>query len=134
MDETKNFLGRGWAYPVGVDKAGGRVRLALYEDDIAEAIRIILSTRRGERLMRPDFGSSLHEYVFEGDSYGTRARISQAAEEALRLWEPRVKDVEVEVDFPSGGTGGFILNIFYIVRSTNNPFNLVYPYFLTESV
>lgn len=134
MDETKNFLGCGWAYPVGVEKASGRVRLALYEDDIEQAIRIILSTRRGERLMRPDFGSSLHEYIFENDGYGTRARIMQAAEEALNLWEPRVKDVEVEVDFPGGSTGGFILNISYIVRSTNNPFNLVYPYFLTESV
>lgn len=134
MDETKNFLGRGWAYPVGVDKAGGHVRLAMYEDDIKQAIRIILSTRRGERLMRPDFGSSLHEYVFASGDYGTRARIMQEAEEALRLWEPRIKDVEVEVDFPDGGTGGFILNISYVVRSTNNPFNLVYPYFLTESV
>lgn len=134
MDKSKNFLGCGWTYPVGVEKASGRVRLALYEDDIEQAIRIILSTRRNERLMRPDFGSGLHEFLFDNDSYGTRARIRQATEEALRLWEPRVKDVDVEVDFPNGSTGGFVLNISYTVRSTNNPFNLVYPYFLTESV
>jgi phage baseplate assembly protein W len=132
MDYTKDFLGCGWAYPVGVDKASGRVRISRYEEDIEQAISIILSTRPGERLMRPDFGSRLHEYVFSGDSHGTRSRIKEAAEEALLLWEPRITGVDIEVDFPHGSAGGFTLNISYIIRSTNNPFNLVYPFFLTE--
>lgn len=132
MDYTKDFIGCGWAFPVAVNKASGRVMLASYEEDIAQAIRIILTTRCGERLMRPDFGSRLYEYLFEGDGYGTRSRIKEAAEEALRLWEPRITGVEVDVDFPDGAAGGFSLDIHYIVRSTNNPFNLVYPFFLTE--
>lgn len=132
MDYTKDFLGCGWAFPVGADKATGRVRLSRYEEDIEQAIRIILTTRPGERLMRPEFGSNLHEYVFETDDYGTRARIREAAEEALQLWEPRITDVEADVDFPQGSSGGFRLHIRYKVRSTNNPFNLVFPFFLTE--
>jgi phage baseplate assembly protein W len=134
MDHTKDFLGSGWAYPVAVDKASGRVRLSLHEEDIEQAIQIILSTRPGERLMRPDFGSRLHEYIFETDGYGTRSRIKEAAEEALRLWEPRVTGVDVDVDFPQGSSGGFLLHIQYVVRSTNNPFNLVFPFFLTEGI
>ncbi|MDR1735337.1 MAG: GPW/gp25 family protein [Oscillospiraceae bacterium] len=134
MDYTKDFLGGGLAFPVGTDKASGRVRLALYEQDIKQAIHIILSTRLGERLMRPEFGSRLHEYVFAADSYGTRARIREAAEEALGLWEPRITNIEAEADFPQGSSGGFRLDIKYTVRSTNSPFNLVYPFFLTEGV
>ncbi|MDR1669902.1 MAG: GPW/gp25 family protein [Oscillospiraceae bacterium] len=132
MDYTKEFLGGGWAFPVGVEKTSGRVKLARYEEDIEQAIKIILMTRRGERLMRPEFGSRLHEYLFETDTYGTRSRIREAAEEALRLWEPRITDVEAEADFPQGSTGGFRLRIRYRVRSTNNPFNLVFPFCVTE--
>jgi hypothetical protein len=133
-DNTKDFLGRGWAYPISADKASGQIRLSAYEEDIEQAINIILSTAQGERLMRPEFGSSLHKYVFENDGYGTRSRIKEAAEDALRLWEPRITDVEVDADFPHGASGGFLLKISYVVRSTNNPFNIVFPFFLTEGV
>lgn len=134
MDYTKEFLGCGWAFPIAVDIVSGRVKLASYEEDIEQAIQIILTTRCGERLMRPEFGNRLYEYLFEGDSYGTRSRIREAAEEALHLWEPRITDVEVDVEFPHGSAGGFSLNIAYTVRSTNNPFNLVHPFFLTEGI
>ncbi len=134
MDTTKEFLGRGWAFPIAADKATGRIRMAEYEEDIGQAIRVILATRKGERVMRPNFGGGLHEFLFEGDSYTTRARIKRAAEEALTLWEPRVTDVEVTVHFPAGSSGGFSLDVAYVVRSTNSPFNLVFPFFLNESV
>lgn len=130
----KDFLGRGLAFPLAVDRATGRFKIAEYEDDIAQAIRIILQTRRGERIMRPDFGSGLHDFLFEVNGYTTSSRIKSAAEEALERWEPRIADIEVTVDFPQGYTGGFGLNISYVVRSTNNPFNLVFPFFLTESL
>ena len=132
--DTKDFLGRGWAFPLSVEHATGRVVMAEYEEDIRQSVNIILSTRKGERLMRPDFGSGLHSFIFDNDNVTTRTRIKNAAEEALSLWEPRIKDVEVKVDFPQGATNGFLLAVSYTVRNTNNPFNLVFPYFLTESV
>lgn len=133
-DGTKDFLGRGWAFPLAADPATGRIKLAEYEEDIAQAIKIILTTRKGERVMRPDFGSGLYDFVFEPDSYTTRSMIKKAVIDALTLWEPRIHDIEVRVDFPAGLTGGFRLDIAYVVRSTNNPFNLVFPFFLTESL
>jgi len=134
MDSTKDFFGRGWAFPISADKATGRISMVEYEEDIAQAIEIILSTRKGERVMRPDFGGGLHEFMFEGDSYTIRSRIKNAALDALTLWEPRITDVDINVDFPAGSTGGFVLEIAYVVRTTNNPFNQVFPFFLTESV
>ena len=132
QEYTKDFLGRGWAYPVTVNKATGRVKLSEYEADIAEAIKIILTTRRGERIMRPEFGSRLHEYVFEVDSLGVRSRIEHEAEEALNLWEPRIKDIQTKAEFSEGRNSGFVLNISYVVRNTNSTFNVVYPFFITE--
>jgi phage baseplate assembly protein W len=132
--DTKEFLGRGLKYPISADRATGRLAMSEHEESIRESIAVILSTRKGERLMRPDFGSGLHAFVFESDSVTNRARIKRAAEDALALWEPRVTDVDVSVDFPQGASNGFRLEIAYTVRSTNNPFSMVFPYFLTESV
>jgi len=128
----KDFLGRGWAFPVAVNKATGQVRLSEYEEDIAQAIRIILTTRRGERVMRPTFGSDLHNYLFEVPGYGVQAQIAEEVVSALETWEPRIIEVTAEAEFPEGSTGGFVVKIDYTVRSTNNPFNLVFPFFLTE--
>jgi phage baseplate assembly protein W len=129
--DAKGFLGKGWSFPVGVDKATGRIALVEHEQDIAEALRIILATRQGERLMQPQFGSTLHEYVFERAGFDTAAKIQKAATDAIEEWEPRVTDVVVEARFPGEG-GGFALDVSYVVRATNSMHNLVYPYFLTE--
>lgn len=133
MDRAKSFLGVGWSFPVDVDKATGRVRMSDWERDIEEAIKIILGTKRGERVMNPEFGSSLHEFVFSGGDYTTVNRLKAEIIECLTIWEPRITDIEAEVRFLPGA-GGFVVNLSYTVRSTNNPYNLVYPYFLTEGI
>src|SRR5262249_56497893 len=60
---SKAFLGVGWGFPVGL-VAGGDVSTAAYEDDVAQAVRIILATRRGGRGLRPDFGAGLDAPAF----------------------------------------------------------------------
>ena len=61
--QDKRILGQGWRFPVGVDGRGG-LALARGENDIEEAIVAILCTAKDERVMRPEFGSSIHEFVF----------------------------------------------------------------------
>ena len=61
----KAFLGRGLAFPAGASNAAGAIALAEYEEDMRQAIRIILDTEPGERVMRPDFGAGLRALVFE---------------------------------------------------------------------
>ena len=63
-DTERNFLGCGLAFPVGTDERG-RVEFADGVTDIEQSIRIILGTAKGERVMRPEFGCGIHEYVFE---------------------------------------------------------------------
>lgn len=131
MEENfaKSFLGTGWKFPIQVDEATGRIMTSRYEEDIQEAIRIIVMTGKGERVMRPDFGCGLREYLFQGLDYETVTQMRGEIEEALTGWEPRITDVEVDV-IPDDGK--MLIHVSYVVRSTNNPFNLVFPYYLTE--
>jgi phage baseplate assembly protein W len=128
--DAKAFLGRGFAFPVAVD-ATCAVALAEYEDDIAQAIRIILDTEPGERVMRPDFGAGLRGLLFEPLNTHTLALARHRVEQALVLWEPRVDSVEVLVtsDPPRGV---MTINVRYRVRRTNTFYNLVYPFYVQE--
>lgn len=80
--------------------------------------------------MRPDFGCGLKSYMFAEMNYTTLCEIEGDVKNALVMWEPRIIDVEV-----SCHNDGAVLyvNISYVVRSTNNPFNMVYPFYLNES-
>ncbi len=123
-----DFLGRGWGLPLGFD-SGGRIVLTDAEKNIQQAIWIILSTAPGERVMRPDFGCGIHELVFAVNDASTIGRLEQEVRQALTIWEPRidVKDVNVEV---RGSGEVLLINIQYRVRSTNNLFNMVFPFYL----
>ena len=60
----KEFLGRGLKFPLQVDPRTGKLAMVDQEEDIREAIGIILRTGRGERVMRPEFGADTLEYAF----------------------------------------------------------------------
>lgn len=127
----KTFLGRGWSFPVTWAVSDG-VAMTAYEEDIRQAIRIILETRRGERVMRPDFGSGLHELVFEPLNTTTAELARHRVEQALVLWEPRIDVDEVIVTPERGAIARLSINIRYRVRSTNTFYNLVYPFYFQE--
>lgn len=130
MSEKKDFLGRGWKFPVSVSRVTGRIEESAHEDSIAESIKIILGTSRGERVMRPEFGCGLKGYTFAEMNYTTLNEIEGDVKNALVMWEPRIADVEVKCH--SDGAVLYV-NISYVVRSTNNPFNMVYPFYLNEN-
>lgn len=104
--------------------------MAHYEEAVRQSIWMILSTAHGERLMRPDFGCGIHDLVFASNSAATIGQLSNAVNQALIQWEPRIDllsvDVFPDLDLP----GRLLIQINYQVRTTNNRFNLVYPFYL----
>jgi phage baseplate assembly protein W len=104
------------------------------EEDIRQSIYIILMTRLSERAMLPDFGSDLHDYVFELPDAASMALLRNEVVSALIRWEPRIIEVAVDIDTTKIMDGKVILDISYTVRATNNPNNLVFPYYLYEGV
>lgn len=126
----KAFLGQGWSFPIQPEE-DGTVSLVAYEEDIRQAIRLILGTQRGERVMQPEFGAGLHAMTFEPISATTTALVRHRVEEALITWEPRIDSITVTVtaDPPQGR---LMIDIRYRVRATNIFYNLVYPFYLLE--
>ena len=125
----KDFLGRGIAFPVGVD-AYGALATSGHEDNISEAIKIILGTAIGERLMRPEFGCRIHDLIFHPVNPNTCALASISVREAIPKREPRVEEVQVYVYPDPTAENAILVNIEYRVRRTNNLHNMVYPFFL----
>lgn len=127
-----DFLGKGWKFPPKADYATGRVETVSEEEDIAEAVRIILFTRKGERVMRPEFGCGIQKFMFAEMDYGTVREMEREITDAITTWEPRVIEPEAEVNLDRLQEGMVQIRVQYIVRSTNNPYNLVFPYYIQE--
>jgi phage baseplate assembly protein W len=130
--DTKSFMGRGFHFPFAVNKQTGKFLMVEHEDDIHEAIEIILKTNIGERVMLPDFGSAANDYVFAVNRLENVASFELDILKAIETFEPRVRDVQVEVENQDGDKSKTVVNISYVVRTTNNLFNKVYPFYLLE--
>ena len=123
-----DFLGRGWAFPVGTSSRGG-IAMAAGEADIEQAIRVILETAPGERVMRPEFGCGLHRLVFAPNSPSTAGLVAYHVREALGRWEPRITVETVEVAPDPERAAVLLITIRYRIRSSNDLRNLVYPFY-----
>ncbi len=126
------FLGRGWKFPVRVNPTTGRIAMSEYEEDIKESIRIIVTTAPGERLMRPDFGCGIHDLVFSTISRATLGLFESRVREAISKWETRVEIIRLDISSKDADNGKLEINLSCRVRDTNNQFNLVFPFYLTE--
>ncbi len=123
------FLGKGWAFPVCLE--GGQIATAAYDEDVRQAILIVLGTDPGERVMRPEFGAGLRAFVFEPLTPSTTEALRQRVQEALVDWEPRI-DVERVTVTAVPTEGKALIDVAYRVRATNAHHNLVYPFYLEE--
>jgi uncharacterized protein len=128
-----DILGTGWKFPVRVD-ARGALALSSGEEDIREAIWLILATSRGERQMEPAFGSGLQDRVFEPIGATLRGAIAHQAREALAEWEPRIDVLDVRVDDDAEMENRLLVRVDYRIRATNAFNNLVYPLYLAPEV
>jgi phage baseplate assembly protein W len=124
-----DFLGTGWHFPLSVDNQGC-IAMVAEEARIRQAIWIILDTARGERVMRPDFGCGIHEWVFAVNNTATAGRVADAVRQALIRWEPRIDQIEVNATNNPEQPERLRVDIAYRVRTTNNRFNLTYPFYL----
>jgi len=122
-----DFIGNGWAFPAAISRSGS-VRLVGGVEEIDAAIRMILSTVPGERVMRPEFGCGMWDMLFAPLTSGTLGLIEQAAREALERWEPRI-ELESVVATGEQSTGTVHITVAYRVRATNDVRNLVFPFY-----
>lgn len=128
-DPTKDFLGAGWKFPPRLDSRG-QIELIHQEQDVEEAIRIILMTNVGERPMRPEFGSELFRLQFAPNDVTTGGIAGRYVKEALARWEPRIEVLSVSAGPNDRNPSQLLIEIGYRIRATNSDRNLVFPFYL----
>jgi phage baseplate assembly protein W len=128
--KIEDFLGSGWKYPVSIKNS--KIVSSGGEDSIRESIIIILTTAKGERVMRPDFGCEINELVFAQNTTSTATLIEFYIKEALLKWEPRIEVLDVSATPDEDERDKIDINIEYLVKTTNTRDNLVYPFYLDK--
>lgn len=124
----QDIFGTGWAFPIGLDGRSG-VALTSGLQTIERSIRLILQTAKGERVMRPEFGSDLNLLVFAESNATTAGSADFYVREALDMWEPRIEVENVRVDWSQNNQGLMLIEITYRVKQTNDVRNLVFPFY-----
>ncbi|MBT9559667.1 MAG: GPW/gp25 family protein [Myxococcales bacterium] len=125
----KNFLGTGWSFPVRIGPAGG-IATSSFEDNIHEAIKVVLGTALGERVMNPQFGSRIHDFVFHPNTANTASIVGYYAEQALQKHEPRIRDIGVRAMPDPNNENMLLLEVSYKLVHDNTLRNMVYPFYL----
>ncbi|MDT4916301.1 MAG: uncharacterized protein QOI15_44 [Pseudonocardiales bacterium] len=123
-----DFVGAGWAFPLGVDARGG-IALARRDQELEQAIRLILATYPGERPMRPEFGSKVRDFVFRSATIDTAAELASEVEKALTRWEPRITVEHVNVTVDDDDRSRLYIDLGYSIKGTNDRRNLVFPFY-----
>ena len=129
MDNNKAFLGQGMKFPPQVNPATGRFMTVSKEQSVKESVYVILMTQKQERLMRPNFGTSLMSYTFMDTGVTALNMMSRELSTDIMRQEPRIADVQVDIDSKSK-EGCLFININYRVRESNVKDNLVFPFYL----
>ena len=127
-----DILGTGLAFPLSVDRRGG-LALASDNEDVRQAISIILSTAPGERPMRPEFGCGVHDYIFDVVDATTLGRMETEIRSALERWEPRIDVLHIDFDLDGGPDDPLSITIEYRIRATNDVRNLVHPFYVVPA-
>lgn len=126
-EQSDDVLGCGLAFPLRLN--GGVIGLNAHEDQIQQAIRLILRTAQGERVMRPDFGSGADLLAFEPMNTVTAGLVQHRVKDALTRFEPRIEVLDVTVR-PSPDQGLLSAEISYRIKRTNAVGNMVYPFYV----
>jgi phage baseplate assembly protein W len=126
---ASEFVGSGWAFPLRTDARGG-IQLVSDDQEIQEAMRLVIGTAFGERPMRPEFGCAIHDLVFDPSDITTAGRMAYEVRASLERWEPRIEVVDVFVSFDDYDSSTVYIDITYTIRGSNDPRNLVFPFYV----
>jgi len=133
MDNNEAFLGKGWSFPPEFYAGGAEVVMVAGAEDIRQSLHILLSTATGERTMFAAYGCDLMRYLFEEVDQGFVNSLRGMVSDAILNDEPRIKTDNIEVEQDTQTPGLLLISIDYTIRSTNNRYNLVYPFYINEA-
>jgi len=127
-----DFLGRGWSFPPDFTLPVAGVAMLQDDADVASSLEILLSTIPGERVMQPLYGCNMSELVFEELDTRIKTLMADKIESAILYFEPRVTLQSVRLDDSRITEGVVLIQVIYVVKTTNSRFNFVFPYYVQE--
>jgi len=139
MDELKqnsaytSFLGNGWSFPPEFIRETCELRMTADEEDIRASLKIMLGTAAGERFMNPKYGLDMHEMLFEPMGTTAKTLLKDRIKYAILIYEPRINLISLELDSSAELEGKISIILDYVIRSTNSRYNLVFPFYTTDS-
>ncbi len=111
----------GWKFPIEIDPQTGKFKTVSGDEDIKEAIRIILTTKKRERIGNPQFGSNVFNFMFANINTTELSELEFEITEELNRWEPRIKDLEVEAQMDPNHKGRVYVSIRYETDNSLSP-------------
>lgn len=126
-----SFLGTGIKFPIQVSEVTGEFVMSSEEESVKESVYIILMTQKGERWLRPAFGSSILSYVFTDISLTRISMMEKEIERTIIDNEPRISKADVDIQ-PAMDQGCLIINLQYTIARTNRKDNLVFPFYFEQ--
>jgi phage baseplate assembly protein W len=128
-----SFLGTGWSFPPEFAPGGEGVVMASDEEDVRGSLHILFGTGMGERFLRPRYGLDMHEILFESMSTTLKTYLEDRIRTAILIYEPRIAPLDLHLDTSAQSEGRVTLILDYEIRATNSRFNLVYPFYASDS-
>jgi len=132
MDSENSFLGIGWSFPPRFDEINKEAVMVSTEEDILQSLKILLSTRPGERIMNTSFGCDLNQFMYEEMSETLFSHIREVISDAIIRYEARIDLEDIEIEYDNGLEGVLYITIAYQIRQTNSRHNMVYPFYILE--
>ena len=106
------------SWPLGGIDENGRLAYASDDDSVREVIRNILLTSSGERLMRPQFGAGLLDFIHQPNNETTRNVMANVVKKSIAQWETRVLVKSVDVLPDRNNLSVVQISIRYQMRHT----------------
>ncbi|MFD1872680.1 GPW/gp25 family protein [Hymenobacter bucti] len=128
-----SFLGQGWNFPPRFDGESKELALVQAQADIDQSLHILLHTEPGERVMNPEYGCALRQFLFENMVSSQLTRLQDVVNKAILRFEPRVVAGPVQVNTSHLTDGVLLLEVAYTIRTLNSRHNVVFPFYLQEA-
>ncbi len=134
LTESTSFLGKGWGFPPEFLDKSRSIAMTVDEEDIRKSLEILLSTRPGERVMRPDFGCDLGSLSFEPITSSLKSFIKDLIKTSILYHEPRITVEDIILNADQAQEGKINITIDYTIRNTNTRTNFVFPFYIGEAI
>lgn len=131
MNGKRDYIGIGWGFPPEFSKSKGGVRMSEGIEDIRESLEILFTTARGERVMRPDYGADLSQYLFEPLDTTMKTYVRELVRDAILFHEPRIRLIDLNLETVDE-EGRLRMELTYEVKGSNSRFNFVFPHYKEE--